>query len=195
MITLRHRPSGSALLGGALAVAIAGSLLAGCTEGGGDGSTALEPATGAALARDEPCAALDEADTLERRATAALADGAAPESVVDETIRVAAAVTVGLSCDDTDGDGAADDEVTDDEVTDDDRSGTPAPEPPPPAAEPAPAPAPAPAPVPPSGDDDGGSGSSGGDQGGGGGPENEPPGADRGGGPPPGRGSGQGGGP
>lgn len=177
----------AAVLGGVLA-------LAGCRAEGPE-PAALDRATGAvladaadrladALASDDPCRAIVEADALRERAARALETGDAPESVVDETTRVVDATTSDLSCepvpldeeadDGDDGDGGDDDgEVeTADEV-----------------AEPAPEPAEEPAPSRGGSSDDDGGGSSGG-----GPPDHARPGGGGGGGGPPGDRPGRGGG-
>lgn len=51
-----------------------------------------------ALAHDDPCRALREADALRERAARALEEGAAPEEVTTETVRVVDATTADLTC-------------------------------------------------------------------------------------------------
>jgi uncharacterized membrane protein YgcG len=93
----------AAVLGGLLAL-----VLAGCSAEGPE-PAALDRATGAvladaadrladALASDDPCRAVAEADALRERAARALEAGDAPESVVKETTRIVDATTVGLTC-------------------------------------------------------------------------------------------------
>lgn len=64
-----------------------------------------------ALEEDDPCRALLEADALRERAARALEDGAAPEEVATETVRVVDATTADLTCEPVD---AADETEADD---------------------------------------------------------------------------------
>lgn len=93
------------MIGGLLIV-----VAAGCTAGSSespslelDRATAAVLADGAdrladALADDDPCRALLEADALRERAARALEEGEAPASVATETARVVDATTADLSC-------------------------------------------------------------------------------------------------
>jgi hypothetical protein len=206
-VVTRRRPVTAALAGGLLTVGLAGCVSEGATP------TPLDVATGAVLAdaadrladaldADDPCRAVGEADALRERAERALEVGDAPESVVEETIRVVDATTGGLDCDLDDGD-VPDDEDADGEDADggdadgDDADGDDADDPEPTAESGSSEPARTdtgtssgssdPAPT--------GSGSSGGDGGGGGGgPSGDGPPGRSGGGPPanpPGRGGGR----
>lgn len=168
--------------------------------------TPLDPATGAvladaadrladALAADDPCRALLEADALRERALRALEQGEAPDSVVVETARVVDATTAGLTCDADDeagqdaedtADEDEDDPADDADDADDDADGTDEPEAQSPASDPA-------------DEDDAGGGSGTGGSGGDTEPErgpdgDGPPGQDRGrgSGTPPGHADGQG---
>ena len=89
-----------------------------------------------ALEAEDDCGALAEADAIERRVDAIAASGEAPETVLTETIRVVAALTVDLRCtpDDEDEDEISEDETSEDDGPADDASDPgeaqdPAPEP------------------------------------------------------------------
>lgn len=129
-VVTHRRSATSAVIGGALVLAVAGCT----TEPAGGSSTELDRATAAvladaadrladALADDDPCRALLEADALRERAARALENGEAPASVAAETTRVVEATTADLSCDPVNAAGEEPDETEDEAAAAEDEDG------------------------------------------------------------------------